>query len=165
MFIKSISERKIKTLEELMKIVAACEVTAETIVFTNGCFDILHLGHIHTLLEAKNLGSILIVGINSDASVKRLKGEQRPIQTEMERATIIAALEFVDYVILFEEDTPLTLIENIIPDVLVKGGDYELNQIVGADIVLKNGGKVEMIPFLEGFSTTDTIAKILKQGK
>lgn len=162
MSIENIRQRKIKTLEELLKSVAAFGVTGETIVFTNGCFDIVHSGHIHTLSEAKNLGTKLIVGINSDASVKRLKGEKRPIQSEEERALIIASFEFVDFVILFEEDTPLNLIENIIPNILVKGGDYKIDQIVGADIVLKNGGKVEMIHFLSGFSTTDTIGKILK---
>ncbi len=162
MTIEKIRQRKIKTLEDLMKSVAAFGVTGETIVFSNGCFDIVHLGHIHTLSEAKNLGTKLIVGINSDASVKRLKGEKRPIQSEDERALVIAAFEFVDFVIIFEEDTPLNLIENIIPNILVKGGDYKIDEIVGAEIVLKNGGRVEMIPFLTGFSTTDTIAKILK---
>jgi len=162
MTIEKIRQRKIKTLEDLMKSVAAFGVTGETIVFSNGCFDIVHLGHIHTLSEAKNLGTKLIVGINSDASIKRLKGEKRPIQSEDERALVIAAFEFVDFVIIFEEDTPLNLIENIIPNILVKGGDYKIDEIVGAEIVLKNGGRVEMIPFLTGFSTTDTIAKILK---
>lgn len=162
MTIEKIRQRKIKTLEDLMKSVAAFGVTGETIVFTNGCFDIVHPGHIHTLSEAKNLGTKLIVGINSDASIKRLKGEKRPIQSEDERALIIAAFEFVDFVIIFEEDTPLNLIENIIPNILVKGGDYKIDEIVGAEIVLKNGGRVEIIPFLIGFSTTDTIAKILK---
>lgn len=161
MSIEQIQNRKIKSLEELLKSVAAFRVTGETIVFTNGCFDIVHSGHIHTLSEAKALGTKLIVGINSDASVKRLKGEKRPIQNETERALIIASFSFVDYVVVFEEDTPLKLIESIIPDILVKGGDYNLDQIVGADIVLKNGGKVEMIPFLKGFSTTDTIGVIL----
>lgn len=161
MSIEQIQNRKIKSLEELLKSVAAFRVTGETVVFTNGCFDIVHSGHIHTLSEAKTLGTKLIVGINSDASVKRLKGEKRPIQNETERALVIASFSFVDYVVVFEEDTPLKLIENIIPDVLVKGGDYNLDQIVGADIVLKNGGKVEMIPFLKGFSTTDTIGKVL----
>jgi len=162
MTIEKIRQRKIKTLEDLMKSVAAFGVTGETIVFSNGCFDIVHLGHIHTLSEAKNLGTKLIVGINSDASIKRLKGEKRPIQSEDERALVIAAFEFVDFVIIFEEDTPLNLIENIIPNILVKGGDYKIDEIVGAEIVLKNGGRVEMIPYLTGFSTTDTIAKILK---
>lgn len=161
MSLEKLQKRKVLDLSTLKKKVTAMRVTGETIVFTNGCFDIVHSGHIHTLSEAKALGTKLIVGVNSDASVKRLKGEKRPIQSEAERALVLAAFSFVDYVVVFEEDTPLNLIENIVPDILVKGGDYKLDQIVGADIVIENGGKVEMIPFLTGFSTTDTIGKIL----
>lgn len=151
---------KIKTLVELKKIRASFIPTAEVVVFTNGCFDLLHTGHIHTLSAAKALGTKLIVGINADSSIKRLKGTQRPIQNQNERMLIVAALSFVDYVVLFEEDTPINLIENLKPNHLVKGGDYAIASIVGADFVLKNGGQVHCIPFLEGFSTTQTIQKM-----
>ena len=162
MNIEQIRNAKILDIEVLKKHIASLKVKGETIVFTNGCFDIIHSGHIHTLSEAKALGTKLIVGINSDASVKRLKGEKRPVLSEDERALIVAALSFVDFVILFEEDTPFNLIKNITPTILVKGGDYKIEEIVGADIVLNNGGSVEMIPFLSGFSTTNTIEKIIK---
>jgi len=161
--IEKIQNTKIFSLAELIKIISLEKNNKEIIVFTNGCFDIVHPGHIHTLVEAKALGTKLIVAVNSDASVKRLKGEKRPIQNENERALILASFSFVDYVVLFEEDTPLNLIENLKPNILVKGGDYKINEIVGADIVIENGGKVEMIPFLTGFSTTNTIEKILKK--
>lgn len=153
-------QEKIQSLEALSDIVKGLKQKGETIVFTNGCFDIVHPGHIHTLSEAKYLGTKLIVGINSDSSVKKLKGDTRPIQNEDQRALTIAAFSFVDYVVLFENETPIKLIETLIPNILVKGGDYKIDEIVGADIVLKNGGKVEMIPFLKGFSTTNTIDKI-----
>ncbi|MGB1018222.1 MAG: D-glycero-beta-D-manno-heptose 1-phosphate adenylyltransferase [Chitinophagales bacterium] len=153
-------QEKIQSLEALSDIVKGLKQKGETIVFTNGCFDIVHPGHIHTLSEAKYLGTKLIVGINSDSSVKKLKGDTRPIQNEDQRALTIAAFSFVDYVVLFENETPIKLIETLIPNILVKGGDYKIDEIVGADIVLKNGGKVEMIPFLKGFSTTNTIGKI-----
>ena len=153
-------QEKIQSLEALSNIVKGLKQKGETIVFTNGCFDIVHPGHIHTLSEAKDLGTKLIVGINSDSSVKKLKGDTRPIQNEDQRALTITAFSFVDYVVLFENETPIKLIETLIPNILVKGGDYKIDEIVGADIVLKNGGKVEMIPFLKGFSTTNTIGKI-----
>lgn len=130
------------------------------IVFTNGCFDILHLGHVEYLAAAKEMGDILIVGVNSDASVKRLKGPSRPVNPEHARTAVLAALFFVDYVILFEEDTPLRLIESIEPNVLVKGSDYEINQIVGADIVIAKNGEVRTIPLTEGFSSS----KIINRG-
>ena len=153
-------QEKIQSLEALSDIVKGLKQKGETIVFTNGCFDIIHPGHIHTLSEAKDLGTKLIVGINSDSSVKKLKGDTRPIQNEDQRALTITAFSFVDYVVLFKDETPIKLIETLIPNILVKGGDYKIDEIVGADIVLKNGGKVEMIPFLKGFSTTNTIGKI-----
>jgi D-glycero-beta-D-manno-heptose 1-phosphate adenylyltransferase len=124
------------------------------IVFTNGCFDILHRGHIEYLSQARDKGAVLIIGLNSDASVKRIKGEGRPVQDEMSRAMILASLRFVDAVILFDEDTPLDLISFIKPDVLVKGGDYTEETIVGADVVRSYGGEVLTIPLLEGYSTT-----------
>ena len=130
------------------------------IVFTNGCFDVLHFGHVQYLLEAKKLGDLLVVGLNSDASVRRLKGESRPINGEKERAFVLAALAFVDYVVVFEEDTPKELIEVVKPNVLVKGGDYKIENIVGADFVMQNGGTVTTIPFVEGFSSTHIIEQL-----
>lgn len=130
------------------------------IVFTNGCFDIMHIGHIRYLQEAAKLGDILIVGLNSDASVKRLKGPQRPINSEMERAEMMCALGFVDYVVIFDEDTPLNLIKKITPDVLVKGGDYSNDYVVGTNEVEAQGGRLILIPFVAGKSTTNIIEKI-----
>ena len=132
----------------------------QKIVFTNGCFDILHIGHIRYLQKAANLGDILIVGLNSDASVKRLKGSKRPINSEDERAEVLASLNSVDYVVIFEEDTPLELIKVLQPDVLVKGGDYNNEYVVGTNEVEAQGGKVILIPFVEGKSTTDIIERI-----
>ena len=132
----------------------------QKIVFTNGCFDVLHFGHVHYLLEAKKLGDILVVGLNSDDSVRRLKGPTRPINGEKERAFVLASLAFVDYVTLFEEDTPENLIKVVQPDVLVKGGDYTIDQIVGADFVMRNGGTVTTIPFVEGYSSTQIIEQL-----
>lgn len=132
----------------------------QKIVFTNGCFDVLHYGHVHYLLQAKALGDILVIGLNRDDSVRRLKGPTRPINGENERAFVLAALACVDYVTLFEEDTPEELIKVVRPDVLVKGGDYTLDNIVGADFVMQNGGSVTTIPFVEGFSSTRIIEKL-----
>lgn len=134
------------------------------IVFTNGCFDLLHAGHIHTLAAAKDLGRRLIVGVNSDASTRRLKGAHRPINPAEQRTLLLAALLVVDAVVVFEEDTPLSLIEHITPDVLVKGGDYTADQIVGSDWVTEHGGQVKTIPFLAGYSTT-SIESRLKRTK
>ena len=130
------------------------------IIFTNGCFDILHKGHVEYLEKAKELGDILIVGLNSDLSVKRLKGESRPINDQISRAKIIASLFFVDAVIIFNDDTPLKLIKNILPNILVKGGDYIIEDIVGYDIVKNNGGKTITIDLTKGYSTTNIINKI-----
>lgn len=138
----------------------ALKLQHQKIVFTNGCFDVLHFGHVHYLLEARKLGDLLVVGLNNDASVRRLKGPARPINGENERAFVLAALSFVDYVTLFEEDTPEELIKVVRPDVLVKGGDYALDQIVGADFVKRNGGTVTTIPFVEGFSSTHIIEQL-----
>lgn len=131
------------------------------IVFTNGCFDILHAGHVAYLNEAREQGDLLVVGLNSDSSVKRLKGEQRPINSERERKFVLENLKAVDLVEIFEEDTPLNLIKEICPNVLVKGGDWAIDQIVGSDFVLENGGEVKSLTFVDGFSTTNTIDKIL----
>lgn len=142
------------------KKINAWRATGQRIVFTNGCFDILHYGHIHYLAEARNLGDRLVIGLNSDASVSALKGANRPIQDVESRAFVIAALGIVDLVVVFEESTPLKLIESIKPDVFVKGGDYTVDSIVGADFVLKRGGEVQVLPFVEGYSTTAIEEKI-----
>jgi len=131
------------------------------IVFTNGCFDLLHPGHIYTLTHAKALGDVLVVGINSDASVKRLKGEKRPILNELERATVLAALEAVNYVTIFNEDTPLDLIRVLQPDIVVKGGDWSAEAVVGKEDVEARGGQVVLIPYQKGSSTTGIIERVL----
>jgi D-beta-D-heptose 7-phosphate kinase/D-beta-D-heptose 1-phosphate adenosyltransferase len=131
------------------------------IVFTNGCFDVLHYGHVRYLDEAKAKGNILIVGLNSDRSVRKLKGKNRPINPQSERAGVLAALESVDYIVLFDEDTPIRLIETLRPDVLVKGGDWSKKKIVGADIVRSYGGKILTIPFVKNLSTTNTLKKLI----
>jgi rfaE bifunctional protein nucleotidyltransferase chain/domain len=131
------------------------------VVFTNGCFDILHLGHTSYLEAARNLGDMLIVGVNSDTSVKRLKGASRPVNSEFDRANVLAALRAVDFTCIFDEDTPLDLIGALQPAVLVKGGDYTLETIIGADIVVESGGRVVVIPFVEGKSTTSILERKL----
>ena len=130
------------------------------LVFTNGCFDILHRGHIHLLTSAKELGDKLVIGLNTDESVKILKGENRPVKDEITRAEILASLAVVDFVILFNEETPSELIQQVKPDVLVKGGDYKVEEIVGYDVVSSYGGKICTIPFLDGFSSSSLIEKI-----
>ena len=133
------------------------------LVFTNGCFDILHAGHVSYLISARNLGDALMVGLNSDRSVSGLKGPYRPVTPEQDRARILAALEAVDVVCLFDEENPARLIRQVMPDVLVKGGDYLPEKIVGYEEVTTNGGRVEVIPLLEGYSTTGLIQKIKEQ--
>ncbi len=130
------------------------------IVFTNGCFDILHAGHVRYLDQARALGDVLILGLNSDESVKRLKGAGRPINSEEDRALVLAGLSAVDYICIFEEDTPYYLIKALEPDILVKGGDWQPSQIVGSDIVLARGGQVRSLDFIPGLSTTNTIQKM-----
>ena len=134
-----------------------------SIVFTNGCFDLLHMGHISYLAAAAELGTKLIVGLNSDASIARLKGADRPIKDLQNRQFVLASLESIDAVIPFEEDTPIKLIEKILPDFLVKGGDWKPEQIVGSELVLQNDGKVLSLPFIEGHSTTSLVQKIMEQ--
>lgn len=152
---------KIKSIDQLIAYVKEAKVLGQRIVFTNGCFDILHKGHVDYLAKAADKGHVLIVGVNTDESVKRLgKSPTRPIQDEGARAYLIAALESVSAVILFNEDTPLELITAILPDVLVKGSDYEPRNIVGYDVVVNNGGKVETIDFIAGYSTTAIENKI-----
>jgi D-beta-D-heptose 7-phosphate kinase/D-beta-D-heptose 1-phosphate adenosyltransferase len=151
---------KISTLKTLSFKIAAWRATGKTIAFTNGCFDILHEGHIFSLSQAAKEADLLIVGVNSDASIKRLKGNDRPINHEKSRALLLASLAIVDAVVIFEEDTPLELIKEILPDFLVKGGDYTVDQIVGAKEVISNGGQVIINPIVEGFSTTGIIQQI-----
>ena len=153
-------QNKILTLPELQKKIAQWRLPGKTIVFTNGCFDILHAGHIASLTEAAQQGDVLIVGVNADASIKSLKGNNRPINNENARVLILAALAVVDAVILFSEPTPLELILAIKPDVLVKGGDYKIEDIAGAKEVIGWGGKVIINPIVRGFSTTSIIHKI-----
>ena len=132
----------------------------KTIVFTNGCFDILHRGHVEYLAQAADLGDVLVIGLNTDASVKRLKGESRPVNDEQSRALLLSALQFVDAVVLFGEDTPYELIKQVQPDVLVKGDDYKPEEIVGYDVVTAKGGKVLTINLVDGFSTTNIIRRM-----
>lgn len=153
------------TKEALEKKLAMWSLRSDRIVFTNGCFDLLHSGHIQVLTEAAKEGDRLIVGLNSDASIKRLKGEHKPYQSVEERACLLSHLKMVDAVIVFEEDTPLQLIEWIQPDILIKGGDYEVEAIIGYDIVTKKGGQVKTIPLKEGKSSTDLVQQIIKQHK
>lgn len=134
------------------------------LVFTNGCFDILHVGHVKYLQQAKALGDILVVGLNSDASVKRLKGEERPVQVEADRADVLAALACVDFVCLFNEDTPLDLIKIVKPDFLVKGGDWPVEKIVGYDFVTSYGGQVKSLPFVPGRSTSSILERVKQLG-
>lgn len=157
-----IIDTKIVTAEEIRKRVAQWRITSKTVAFTNGCFDILHRGHIFSLSQAAKEADYLIVGLNSDASCKGLKGDSRPVNDQQSRAIVLAALLMVDAVVIFDESTPLELIKTIMPDVLVKGGDYTVEQIAGAKEVIANGGKVVINPIVEGFSTTGLIEKITK---
>ncbi len=157
-----IIRQKIYTRENILPLLAVWRFQDKKVVFTNGCFDILHLGHIHYLSEARDLGDVLIVGVNTDASVKRIKGVDRPITDEISRSTIIAALHFTDAVILFDYDTPYNLIKLIQPDVLVKGNDYKAEDIVGYDIVKAKGGEINTIDFLPEYSTSGIEKRIKK---
>jgi rfaE bifunctional protein nucleotidyltransferase chain/domain len=151
---------KIMMKEEVSGLMDVWKYMGLKTVFTNGCFDIIHLGHIDYLARAASLGGKLVIGLNTDASVSKLKGPNRPVQDEKSRALILAALQFVDAVILFDEETPKELISFLIPDILVKGSDYSIDQIVGADVVLNNGGRVETMDFVPGYSTSKIIEKI-----
>ncbi len=157
------SDTKIKNRDLIVEISEAERAKGKKIVFTNGCFDLLHAGHVKYLQAARRLGDLLILGLNSDASVRRLKGPKRPLITEEERAHILAALDCIDYLCLFDEDTPLDLITAIKPHILVKGGDYSPDGVVGKDLVESNGGRVELIPFVDGKSTTNIIEKVLER--
>lgn len=156
-------KKKILNRTEIKEVVCLLRQSSKTIVFTNGCFDILHVGHLDLLENAKSQGDILIVGLNSDASIKRLKGRKRPINSGTDRARLLGALEVVDYVVFFEEDTPYEIIREIQPDILVKGGDYHLDNIVGRDIVESLGGRVIVVPLSPVKSTTELLAKIMKE--
>lgn len=156
----TVVKNKIVTTAQLQRKLAVWRLSSQKIVFTNGCFDILHAGHVLSLAGAASFGNRLIVGLNSDASVKRLKSENRPIQTEGSRALLLAAMHFVDLVVIFEDDTPENLIRLVNPDVLVKGGDYQIADIAGAQWVLDQGGKVELINYLDNNSSTNIIKKI-----
>lgn len=151
---------KILTLPQLLQRAAAWRITDKKIAFTNGCFDLLHEGQIYSLSQAAAEADFLVVGVNADSSVKKLKGENRPINNEQSRALILASLLIVDAVVIFDEDTPYNLISALLPDVLVKGGDYTVSTIVGAKEVLENGGRVVVNPIKEGFSTTGLIYKM-----
>lgn len=155
-----IIKQKIKTREELASLSREWKNEGLSVVFTNGCYDILHKGHLELLTQSAALGDKLVVALNTDASVKRLKGDGRPVHNEAFRSWMMASLEIVDAVVLFDEETPILLIESITPSVLVKGGDYTIDQIIGAPHILLNGGKVEIIPFVNGYSTTNMIEKI-----
>lgn len=156
---------KILSREQLIEKVAEWKLAGKKIVFTNGCFDIVHLGHIDYLEKASHFGDILIVGMNSDNSVGRLKGPQRPIIHEESRSRVMASFIFVDVVCLFDEETPYDLIKAVKPDILVKGNDYTIENIVGADLVIDNGGKVCTVELVQGFSTTSIINKIVGNQK
>ena len=156
----NIIAQKIQGHEQAKQTIQQWKKQSKSIVFTNGCFDLIHLGHLYYLAEAASLGDRLVVAVNSDNSVKNLKGINRPIKNQETRMNLLASLAVVDMVILFDETTPLQLIEAIVPDVLVKGGDWRIEDIVGSDIVLKNNGRVESLSFVEGNSTTALIEKI-----
>lgn len=156
-------EKKILTRDELNRRLAYYRFRNQKIVFTNGCFDLLHAGHVEYLRQAAQEGDVLIIGLNSDASVTRLKGEGRPLQTQQARALTLAALSFVDVVVIFDEDTPYELIKTVQPHALVKGSDYRIEEIVGHDVVLSRGGVVFTIPLVLGYSTTTLIEKIRKK--
>lgn len=153
---------KIKSLADATLQVKSWQSQGKKVVFTNGCFDLLHLGHVDYLENARSLGDRLVIGLNTDDSVSRFKGPERPLQDQNSRARVLAALQFVDLVVFFNEDTPLDLISKLLPNVLVKGSDYLAENIVGADVVKKSGGVVKTIDFIPGYSTTRIVEKIKK---
>lgn len=156
---------KIKILPDLVRIRHQLKTEGQRVVFTNGVFDILHRGHVEYLEKARSLGDVLMVGLNSDESVKKIKGEDRPIMLQENRAMVLAGLSSVDFICLFEEETPANLIRQLIPDILVKGSDYKIDDIVGREIVEANGGKVVTIDLVPGQSTTSIIEKLMKLAK
>lgn len=151
---------KLKSLEEIKAITVSARTNGKKVAFTNGCFDLLHPGHVHVLRAARACADLLIVGINSDQSVKHIKGPTRPVLPESDRCELLGAMEMVDFVVLFNEPDPHNLISAIRPDVLVKGGDWNSEKIIGADIVEEAGGRVVVVPYIKGFSTTEIIERI-----
>jgi rfaE bifunctional protein nucleotidyltransferase chain/domain len=152
-------------LKDFLEVLKKLKEKNKKIVFTNGCFDILHRGHIEYLEQAKSLGDYLVIGLNSDSSVKRIKGESRPINNENDRAYVLDSLKITDAIVMFNEDTPYDIIKEIVPDFLVKGGDWKEDEIVGTDVVKKAGGKVVSLKYVENYSTTSTINKLKELGK
>jgi rfaE bifunctional protein nucleotidyltransferase chain/domain len=157
--------KKVKDIPDLRKEIEALKAQGKRVVFTNGCFDLLHPGHTRYLYAARQMGDYLVVAVNTDRSVKIIKGANRPIQSQDERAELLAALGFVDAVVLFDEDNPLTIIRQLLPNVLVKGGDWTEDKIIGAHVVKEAGGVVKSLPFEQGYATTAIIEKIRKQGE
>jgi D-beta-D-heptose 7-phosphate kinase/D-beta-D-heptose 1-phosphate adenosyltransferase len=152
--------KKVKDLSDLKKEIEALKAQGKRIVFTNGCFDLLHPGHMRYLYAARQLGDYLVIAVNTDRSVKAIKGANRPIQSQDERAELVAALSFVDAVVFFDEDNPLKIIRHLVPNVLVKGGDWSEDKIIGAEVVKRAGGVVKSLPFVAGYSTSGIIKKI-----
>ncbi|MFT2010406.1 D-glycero-beta-D-manno-heptose 1-phosphate adenylyltransferase [Pontibacter sp. 13R65] len=159
------SSDKIVTLSQLQDLLQTWRSQSQKVVFTNGCFDILHLGHVDYLEKARQLGDKMVLGLNTDASICRIKGPSRPLQDEMSRARVMASLLFIDAVVLFDDDTPLKLIEAVQPDILVKGDDYSVENIVGHEVVIARGGAVKTVPLVKGYSTTNIVKKIEGQVK
>lgn len=155
------TEEKIVDIEAAKKQISEWQSAGNKVVFTNGCFDILHVGHVDYLEKARNLGQKLVLGLNTDASVSRIKGPLRPVCNEFSRSRVIASLAFVDLVVFFDDETPFELISSLKPNILVKGDDYTIENIVGADVVLANGGEVKTIPLVVGYSTSNVIKNIL----
>ena len=160
---QSLTEHKIISIDEIGNRVRSWREESRKLVFTNGCFDILHSGHVRYLQTAADFGDILILGLNSDTSVRKLKGSHRPIMSQNDRAYILSAIETIDYIVIFDEETPARLIQSVSPDVLVKGGDYLPEDVVGYDTVAENGGCVKIVPYVEGKSTTAIVNSILDQ--
>ena len=154
---------KLKPLEIIKNEIKALQQQGKKLVFTNGCFDILHAGHVDIFQQARNLGDALVVAVNSDISIKKIKGEKRPVVPQEQRMQVLAALEAIDYVVIFDEENPFKIIKEIQPDILVKGGDWPVETIVGREIVEKKGGKVLSIPLMEGISTTNIIEEVKKR--
>ncbi len=154
---------KLKTCSQLKQLLPRLKAAGKRVVFTNGCFDLLHVGHVHYLQKAKDCGDVLVIAVNSDSSVKSIKGEKRPLVAEDERAELLAALEMVDFVVIFDQPTPAEIIEDLQPDVLVKGGDWAPDKIVGRETVEAGGGFVKLIPPIQGASTTDIVGRIIQR--
>ena len=160
---KSFTDHKIISLEEIGNRVQSWRSESKKLVFTNGCFDILHTGHVRYLQTAAGFGDILVLGLNSDSSVRKLKGPHRPIMTQADRADLLSAIEAIDCIVIFDDETPSRLIQSVSPDVLVKGGDYLPEDVVGYDTVTENGGCVKIVPYVEGKSTSGIVNSILEQ--